>query len=114
VFFTELPQCADNINIGVSEGWLDESEASDMMANTLVSKGYAYIEMEDYDNAITELNQARDISSNPNSLMNALIQSTIEAGRQKRNLGVQDAMARDTNQNALASFLSTVKLFEQL
>jgi len=54
-------EAADNINIGVSEGWLDESEASDMMANILVSKGYAYIEMEDYDNAITELNQARDI-----------------------------------------------------
>ncbi|MCK4806742.1 MAG: tetratricopeptide repeat protein [Candidatus Aegiribacteria sp.] len=50
-----------NIDLGLTEGWLEQDEADEIMANMLVSKGYAYIEMEDYQLAITELNSARDL-----------------------------------------------------
>jgi len=50
-----------NIELGVSEGWLSPEEADDLKANILVSKGYALIEMEEYDQAIEELNQAREL-----------------------------------------------------
>lgn len=50
-----------NIEIGISEGWLEQDEANAIMANMLVSIGYAYIEMEEFQMAITELNNARDL-----------------------------------------------------
>ena len=50
-----------NIELGLEEGWLDPDEANAIMATMLVSKGYAYIEMEDYSQAITELNSARGL-----------------------------------------------------
>ncbi|MCK4505417.1 MAG: tetratricopeptide repeat protein [Candidatus Aegiribacteria sp.] len=49
------------IDLGVSEGWLDPEEADDIKANMMISKGYAYIEMEDFDQAINELNAAQDL-----------------------------------------------------
>lgn len=54
-------QAISNIELGVSEGWLDPEEAEELRANILVSKGYALIEMEEYDQAITILNQARNL-----------------------------------------------------
>ena len=36
-----------NIELGLAEGWLEPEEANVIMANMLVSKGYAYIEMEE-------------------------------------------------------------------
>jgi len=50
-----------NIELGLEEGWLEEEEANSIMANMLISKGYAFIEMEDYSQAIAELNTARDL-----------------------------------------------------
>ncbi len=50
-----------NIELGLEEGWLDEAEADAIMANMHVSKGYAYIEMEEFDMSISELNAARDL-----------------------------------------------------
>ena len=50
-----------NIELGLAEGWLDPDEANAIMATMLLSKGYAYIEMEDYSQAIIELNSARGL-----------------------------------------------------
>jgi tetratricopeptide (TPR) repeat protein len=50
-----------NIELGVSEGWLDREEADALIANMLVSKGYAYLEMENYEQSIIELNKAREL-----------------------------------------------------
>jgi tetratricopeptide (TPR) repeat protein len=50
-----------NIELGLAEGWLEQDEANEIMANMMVSKGYAYIEMEEYSQAIAELNSARDL-----------------------------------------------------
>lgn len=50
-----------NIELGLSEGWLEEEEADHIKANIFVSKGYAYIEMEDFQQAITELDNARNL-----------------------------------------------------
>ncbi|MCD4847957.1 MAG: tetratricopeptide repeat protein [Candidatus Aegiribacteria sp.] len=52
------------IELGVSEGWLDPEEASELKANMMISKGYAYIEMENFDQAINELNAAQDLIGN--------------------------------------------------
>ena len=49
------------IDLGVSEGWLDPEEADEIKANMMISKGYAYIEMGDFDQAINELNAAQDL-----------------------------------------------------
>jgi tetratricopeptide (TPR) repeat protein len=50
-----------NIELGISEGWLSQDEADALKADILVSKGYALIEMEQYDQAIIELDQAREL-----------------------------------------------------
>ncbi|MCD4775330.1 MAG: tetratricopeptide repeat protein [Candidatus Aegiribacteria sp.] len=50
-----------NIDLGLSEGWLEEEEADQIKANIFVSKGYAYIEMEDFQQAIIELDNARNL-----------------------------------------------------
>ncbi len=49
------------IEVGVSEGWLDQAEADELRANMLVSKGYALMEMEEMQEAIAELQAAREI-----------------------------------------------------
>lgn len=49
------------VDQGVSEGWLDPEEALEIKANMMISKGYAYIEMEDFDRAINELNAAQNL-----------------------------------------------------
>jgi len=49
----------ENIELGVAEGWLEIEEADILKANMLVSKGYAYLEMENYEQSIIELNNAR-------------------------------------------------------
>lgn len=54
-------QASEQIDIGVSEGWLTQDEADALKANMMISKGYAYIEMEEYDLAINELNEARTL-----------------------------------------------------
>ncbi|MCD4701192.1 MAG: tetratricopeptide repeat protein [Candidatus Aegiribacteria sp.] len=54
-------QAFTNIELGLAEGWLEQHEADEIMANMLVSKGYAYLEMENYDQAIIELNKAKDL-----------------------------------------------------
>jgi tetratricopeptide (TPR) repeat protein len=54
-------EALDNIQLGISEGWLEQEDADDLKANILVSKGYALIEMEQYQDAIAQLNEARSI-----------------------------------------------------
>ncbi|OPL18994.1 MAG: hypothetical protein AVO35_03450 [Candidatus Aegiribacteria sp. MLS_C] len=54
-------QAMVNIDLGVSEGWLQPEGAEQLRANMLVSKGYALIEMEDYQQAVSVLEQARGI-----------------------------------------------------
>ncbi|MBD3277928.1 MAG: tetratricopeptide repeat protein, partial [Candidatus Aegiribacteria sp.] len=54
-------QALESIETGVAEGWLEEADADDLTANIYVSKGYAYIEMEEYQNAIDDLNTAREL-----------------------------------------------------
>lgn len=49
------------IDLGVSEGWIDPEEAKEIKANMMISKGYAYIEMGNFDQAINELNAAQDL-----------------------------------------------------
>ncbi len=61
-----------NIDTGVSEGWLDKEEADALKADVLVSKGYALIEMEDYDQAAMVLNQARAIKGNDYIVLTSL------------------------------------------
>jgi tetratricopeptide (TPR) repeat protein len=50
-----------NIDLGIAEGWIAQDEADALKADILVSEGYALIEMEQYDQAIIELNQARSL-----------------------------------------------------
>ncbi len=54
-------QAISNIELGVSEGWLDPDEADGLKANILVSKGIALIQMEKYEEALDALSQARDL-----------------------------------------------------
>jgi len=85
---------------------------SESIRKNLANRGLAGYEtmMGDVDSGVsTTMNQAREISSNPNSLMNALIKSSTEAERQKRTLGIQDAEVRDKNLSSLERFLSAVK-----
>ena len=49
------------IDLGVTEGWLTPEEADQLKANMMVSKGFAYIEMEQFDQAISELDAARSL-----------------------------------------------------
>ncbi len=49
------------IDLGVTEGWLDPEEADMLIANIMVSQGFAFVEMEQFDRAITELTAARDL-----------------------------------------------------
>lgn len=54
-------EAIENIELGVSEEWLEPEEGRDLKANILVSKGYALIEMEEYGQAIDQLSQAREL-----------------------------------------------------
>jgi len=47
------------IDLGVSEGWLDPVDADQLKADMLVSIGFSYIEMENYEQAIANLEAAR-------------------------------------------------------
>jgi tetratricopeptide (TPR) repeat protein len=49
------------LDLGVSEGWLDPVVADQLRADMLVSIGFAYIEMEDYEQAISNLEAARTL-----------------------------------------------------
>jgi len=51
----------DQVDLGVSEGWLDPSEGDRIKADMLVSIGFAYIEMEDYEQAVANLESARTL-----------------------------------------------------
>ncbi|MFO8183473.1 MAG: tetratricopeptide repeat protein [Candidatus Aegiribacteria sp.] len=51
----------ENIELGMSEGWLEPEEGRNLKANIMVSKGYAFIEMEEYGQAIDQLSQAREL-----------------------------------------------------
>lgn len=50
-----------NIEEGISEGWLSPEEGQNLKADILVSKGYALIEMEEYGQALDQLDQAREL-----------------------------------------------------
>lgn len=54
-------QAMANIDLGVSDGWLEPEVADQLRANIMVSRGYALIEMEEYQEAVSVLEQARGI-----------------------------------------------------
>jgi len=96
------------VNMEMPSSILEAESIKKSMANRGLA-GYDTM-LGDIDSGVsTTMNKAKEISSNPNSLMNALIQSSTEAERQKRGLGVQNAQTLDANKNSLAQFLSTVK-----
>lgn len=53
-----------NIETGVDDGWILSEDALVISADILVSKGFALIEMDRYEDGIAELNRARDIAGN--------------------------------------------------
>lgn len=55
------------------------------------------------------MTQAKDISSSPTALMDALIKSTTAGQQTKTQLGIQNAQYRNAQDERLASFLSSVK-----
>ena len=55
------------------------------------------------------MTKAKRLATSPAALMDALIESSTAGEGQKRDLGVQNAMFQNQNQNALARFYSTIK-----
>ncbi|MEN8208134.1 MAG: tetratricopeptide repeat protein [Candidatus Fermentibacteria bacterium] len=81
-----------NIQLGIDEGWLDPEEADVIMANMLVSKGYAYIEMEDYPQAISELNSAKDIAPNDYIVLSTLAHANFVMEDYDESLSILDSV----------------------
>jgi len=94
-----------NIELGLAEGWLEEDEANGLMANMLVSKGYAYIEMEEYDKAIIELNNARDIVSSDYVVLSTLAHANFILENYDEALSILDSvvMIEGLNPDELAN-----------
>ena len=81
-----------NIELGLTEGWLEEEEANLIMANMLISKGYAYIEMEDYSQAIVELNTARDLIGDDFIVLSTLAHANFVMENYDESLSILDSV----------------------
>ncbi len=81
-----------NIELGLAEGWLEQDEANEIMANMMVSKGYAYIEMEDYSQAISELNNARDLLGNDFVVLSTLAHANFVMENYDESLSILDSV----------------------
>lgn len=81
-----------NIELGLAEGWLTEDDANSIMANMLVSKGYAYLEMEDYEQAIIELNRARDIIGSDFVVLSTLAHANFVMENYDESLSIIDSV----------------------
>lgn len=81
-----------NIELGLAEGWLEENEADEIMANMLISKGYAYIEMEDYLQAINELNSARDLIGDDYIILSTLAHANFVMDNYDEALSILDSV----------------------
>ncbi len=81
-----------NIEIGLAEGWLEQEEADEIMANMLVSKGYAYIEMEDYQQSIIELNTARELVGDDYIVLSTLAHANFVMENYDEALSILDSV----------------------
>ena len=81
-----------NIELGLAEGWLEQDEANEIMANMMVSKGYAYIEMEDYSQAISELNNARDLLGNDFVVLSTLAHANFVMENYDESLSILESV----------------------
>ncbi len=79
-------QAVTNIELGVTEGWLDPDEADALKANILVSKGYALIEMEQYDEAIAALGDARILVGDDYIILSSLAHANFVMERYDESL----------------------------
>ena len=60
-------------------------------------------------NTASTMTQAKQVATSPAALMDALVQSSTAGEQGKRELGVQNAQAQQTNQASLARFFESVK-----
>lgn len=81
-----------NIELGLAEGWLEEEEADQIKANMLVSRGYAYIEMEEFQKAITELDNARNIIGNDFIILSTLAHANFVMENYDEALSILDSI----------------------
>ncbi|NOQ23388.1 MAG: tetratricopeptide repeat protein [Candidatus Aegiribacteria sp.] len=81
-----------NIGLGLEEGWLEEDEANGIMANMLVSKGYAYIEMENYQQSIIELNSARELIGDDFIVLSTLAHANFVMENYDESLSILDSV----------------------
>ena len=81
-----------NIELGLAEGWLEPDEANGIMANMLVSKGYAYIEMEEYSQAISELNSAYELVGNDFVILSTLAHVNFVMENYDESLSILDSV----------------------
>lgn len=93
------------IDLGVSEGWLDPEEANELKANMMISKGYAYIEMGDFDQAISELNAAQDLIGNDFIVLSTLAHAHFIMENYEEALSMLDSalMIEGLSNDALAN-----------
>jgi tetratricopeptide (TPR) repeat protein len=57
------------VHQGVDEGWLTQDEADEMIGNIKLTKGFALLEMGEYEEAITELNETLQLLGREYSVM---------------------------------------------
>ncbi len=81
-----------NIDLGLEEGWLEEEEARIIMANMLISKGYAYIEMEEYSQAIVELETARDLTGDDFMVLSTLAHANFVMENYDESLSILESI----------------------
>lgn len=81
-----------NIELGLAEGWLEEEEADQIKVNMFVSRGYAYIEMEEFQKAITELDNARNIIGNDFIILSTLAHANFVMENYDEALSILDSV----------------------
>ncbi len=93
------------IDQGVTEGWLDPEEAIEIKANMMITKGYAYIEMGEFDQAISELNAAQDLIGNDFIVLSTLAHANFVMENYDEALSILDSalMIEGLTNDALAN-----------
>jgi tetratricopeptide (TPR) repeat protein len=81
-----------NIELGLAEGWMEQDEADQIKANMFVSKGYAYIEMEEFQQAIAELENARNLIGDDYIVLSTLAHANFIMENYDESLSILDSI----------------------